>query len=104
NEASRETREAFAVAGSRRGVLSSPSVGKIPTDWFCEDHQSFIDRGDLGLTFGEGIEPMPVCAKVGCTARGWERVHPIENVPSHVVGSSGQPPTRAFNRLPKSGA
>jgi hypothetical protein len=101
-EASRETRSAFAVAGHRRGVLSSPSVAKLPMHWFCEDQQSYIDRGDLGLTFGERIEPMPLCPKVGCTARGWERVHPIENVPSQVVGSGGQPPTRVFSRVPRS--
>lgn len=102
-EASQETREAFAVAGHRRGVLPSPVVANLPMNWFCEDQQGFVDREDLGLTFGEGVEPMPVCPKVGCTARGWERVHPIENMPSQVVGSGGQPPTRVFNRVPKKG-
>ncbi len=102
-ESSRDTREAFASAGFRRGVLASPAAAKLPLNWFCEEQQGFVDREDLGLTFGEGVEPMPVCPKPGCAARGWERVHPIKNVPSQVIGRGGQHPTRVFNRLPKGG-
>jgi predicted DNA-binding transcriptional regulator AlpA len=89
-EMSKATIADLAGAGHRRGVLQSPAVAKIPESWFCEEHMGFIDRFDLGLTYGGAQEPMPVCPKIGCTSRGWERVHPMDEVRSTVAGSGGQ--------------
>jgi Protein of unknown function (Hypoth_ymh) len=100
-ETPKETRTAFAAAGHRRGVFTSSAVARLPESWFCEEHQDFIDHEDLGLTFGEGVEPMPVCPTQGCPGRGWERVHPMVEVPSPVVGGGGQLAVRVGTPRPK---
>jgi excisionase family DNA binding protein len=100
DEADVATRLAFAAAGHRHDVLASAKIEDLPGDWYCEAHLNFVDRNDVGLTYGKGIEPMPICTTTGCPGRGWVQVHPIENVPSPVVGGRGQMPVRATTRLP----
>jgi hypothetical protein len=98
-EANSETRAAFAAAGLSHGVLLAAEAKDVPESWFCNEHQSFIDRADLGLTYGDGVEPIPVCPKEGCPGRGWVQVHPEQEVAA--VGVSRQAPTRVGSRIPK---
>ncbi len=81
HEASSELRAAFTAVGYRQGALRSASPADMPTDWFCDDHQDYVHPDELGVTCGEGIEPMPVCPRASCPGRGWVRVHPLPKVP-----------------------
>ena len=91
-DADPSTRKAFVSFGQRQGYFE-PSED-TPEDWYCEEHRELLSRDELlGLAYGAGLDPMPVCMMSSCPGRGWARVHPWRQIPSLVVGGGGQAPS-----------
>lgn len=102
HEANAETVAAFIEGGRQAYGWKSKDRARIPESWFCNVHQNFIDKEDVGISYGEGVETMPVCPTKNCAGHGWQVVHPMEEVASPVVGGRGQSAMRVgMPRRPK---